>query len=109
MYSLEKKESVSVGSVAVASSELVSANLDGEVVILGFKSGSYYSLDRVGVFVWDLLQEPRKVSDISDAILKEYDVELAQCERDLLALLGELADKQLIEIKNDPATWNIAA
>ena len=101
MNSLEKKQLVSLGSVIVASSELVSANLDGEVVILGFKSGSYYGLDQVGVFVWDLLQEPRKVSDIRDAIFEEYDVELAQCERELLALLEKLADKQLIDIKSE--------
>lgn len=100
MDSLEKKQSVSLSSVAVASNELVSANLDGEVVILGFSSGSYYGLDQVGVFVWDLLQQPRRVADIRDAILERYDVELAQCERDLLALLAEFADKQLIEIEN---------
>jgi hypothetical protein len=92
-----------MGSVAIASDELVSANLDGEVVILGFELGSYYGLDQVGAFIWDLLQEPRKVSDIRDAIFDEYDVELAQCERDLLALLVELADRQLIEIKDEPA------
>jgi hypothetical protein len=103
MESFEKRESVSLSSVAVVSSELVSANLDGEVVILGFKSGLYYGLDRVGVFVWDLLQQPRKISDIRDAIFEQYDVELTHCERDLLALLMELADKQLIEIKNEPA------
>ena len=103
MESLEKNRSISLGSVAVVSRELVSANLDGEVVILGFQSGSYYGLDRVGVFVWDLLQQPRKVSDIRDAIFDQYDVELAQCERDLLTLLMELANKQLIEIKNEAA------
>jgi hypothetical protein len=103
MNALEKKQSISLGSVAVASNELVSANLDGEVVILGFKSGSYYSLDQVGGFVWNLLQGPQKVSDIRNAIFGEYDVELAQCERDLIALLEDLADKQLIDIKDEPA------
>lgn len=103
MNTLEKKQSISLGSVVVASRELVSANLDGEVVILGFKSGSYYGLDEVGVFVWDLLQQPQKVSDIRDAIFEEYDVEPAQCQRDLLALLYELANKQLIDINNEPA------
>ena len=103
MNSLEKKQSISLSSVAVASSELVSANLDGEVVILGFRSGSYYGLDQVGVSVWELLQQPRKVSELRDAIFNEYDVELARCERDLLSLLEELAEKQLIEIKNEPA------
>jgi hypothetical protein len=103
MESFEKRQSVSLSSVAVVSNELVSANLDGEVVILGFKSGSYYGLDQVGVFVWDLLQQPRQVSDIRNAIFEQYDVELVQCERDLLALLVDLADRQLIEIKNEVA------
>jgi hypothetical protein len=102
MDSFEKRQSVSLSSVAVVSNELVSANLDGEVVILGFKSGSYYGLDQVGVFVWDLLQKPHKVSDLRDAIFEQYDVDLAQCERDLLALLVDLAERQLIEIKNEP-------
>lgn len=101
---LEKKQSVSLGSIAVASSELISANLDGEVVILGYKSGSYYSLNQVGVFIWELLQEPRMVSDLRDAILAEYDTQPAQCERDLLALLEELASKQLIELNSDLAS-----
>jgi hypothetical protein len=95
------KQSISVDSVVVASGELVSANLDGEVVILGFNSSSYYSLDQVGALVWDLLQQSRKVSELRDAILSEYDIDLERCEQDLFNLLAELADKGLIDIKTD--------
>lgn len=98
---LQKQPLISLGSVVVVSGELVSANLDGEVVILGFKSGSYYSLDQVGAFVWDLLQQSRKVSELRDAILSEYDIDLEQCEQDLFHLLAELADKGLVDIKTD--------
>ena len=100
---LQKKQSVSLDSIAAASGELVSANLDGEVVILGFKSGSYYSLDQVGAFVWDLVQKPQKVSAIRDAILNEYDVDSQQCEQDLLQLLDQLAERQLVVIQSEPA------
>jgi hypothetical protein len=99
MSLLEKRQMVSLDSVVVASGDLVSANLDGEVVILGFQSGSYYGLDQVGSFVWDLLQQPQQVAGIRDAILAEYDVEPATCQRDLLALLAVLAAKELIEIE----------
>ncbi len=98
MNLLQKKQLISMDSVVSASSELVAANLDGEVVILGFKSGSYYSLADVGGFVWDQLQKPQKVSDLRDAIMGEYEIEAAQCEQDLLELLDGLAEKQLIEI-----------
>jgi hypothetical protein len=98
---LQKKHSATLDSIASVSGELVSANLDGEVVILGFKSGSYYSLDQVGAFVWSLLQKPQKVSVIRDAILNEYDIDVQRCEQDLIDLLNDLADKGLIEIRTD--------
>ncbi|HEX9331828.1 MAG TPA: PqqD family peptide modification chaperone [Anaerolineales bacterium] len=100
---LQKKQSISLDSIAVASSELVSANLDGEVVILGFSTGSYFSLDQVGTFVWDLIQKPQNVSDLRDAILEEYEIDPVHCERDLITLLEELVDKQLIDIRAELA------
>lgn len=90
---------IGMESMVVASSELVAANLDGEVVILGFRAGCYYSLDQVGAFVWDLLQTPRTVTTLRDAILNEYDIDPAQCETDLLRLLHELAAKDLLQIQ----------
>jgi len=99
MNILEKKQSISLDSVVIASGELVSANLDGEVVILGFESGSYYSLSEVGAFVWNYIQKARIVSDICKAILEEYEVERTQCEQDLVTLLNDLAEKQLIVSK----------
>jgi hypothetical protein len=100
MNATEFRQSLSTDSIVVATSEQVSAHLDDEVVILGFRSGSYYGLDQVGLFIWDLLQEPRKVSDIRDAIVAEYEVTAAQCEGDLLVLLNELAAKQLVDIQD---------
>lgn len=70
---------------------------------MALKSEAYYSLDGVGAFVWDLLQEPSRVSDLREAIYEEYEVGRAQCEGDLLALLEKLALNQLIDIKNEPA------
>jgi hypothetical protein len=55
----------------------------------------------VGVFVWDLIQQPRKVTELRDAICAEYDIEPARAESDLLALLQQLAEKQLLEIRTE--------
>ena len=99
MDSVQKKQLISLDTVVVAGSELVTANLDGEVVILGFQSGSYFGLDQVGAFVWDLLQKPQTVAALCDRILQEYEIDQERCEQDLLNLLGQLLDQQLIEIK----------
>jgi hypothetical protein len=97
----EQKQPLFLKSVVVANHEQLSANLGDEVIILHLNAGAYYGLDQVGVFVWNFIQEPRRVSDIRDAICKEYEVELERCEHDLLTLLEELAAYQLIEVKNE--------
>ena len=97
----QKKHSITLDSTVAAGSELVAANLDGEVVILGFQSGSYFGLDQVGAFVWEMIQTPRKVVEVRDRILDEYDTEPARCEQDLIELLESLLDNQLIEVREE--------
>ena len=71
---------------------------EAEAAVMSLKSGSQYHLDTVGGRVWELLQEPRNVSEIRDLLLEEFEVDSAQCERDLLDLLVELQREGLIEV-----------
>ena len=82
----------------VAASHQVSADLSGEAAILNLKSGKYFGLNAVGARVWELIQQPRRVSEMRAAILEEYDVPEGEWERDLEALLQQLLEKELIEI-----------
>jgi Coenzyme PQQ synthesis protein D (PqqD) len=92
---------ISLLSSVVAAKDQVYTDLGGEVAILELKAGRYYGLDAVGARIWHLIQEPRIVGEIQAILLKEYDVDPEHCERDLLALLGRLADEGLIEVKNE--------
>ena len=83
------------------SSGQVSTDLGKEVIILGVDSEEYYSLEEVGARIWGLIREPKTVRNILDTLLNDYDVEPKRCERDLLAVLQEMADEGLIEIRNE--------
>ena len=95
---------ISGTSIVNAAADLVSCDLDGEAVVLAFGSGIYYGLDPVGATIWRLVQEPRSVGSIRDALLDEYDVEPERCERDLLALLGQLQDARLVVVRDAAAS-----
>ena len=92
---------ISDRSTVVVAKDQVSCDLSGEAAILNLKTSVYFGLNTVGASIWKLIQEPKTVSEIRDAILKEYDVEPDRYEADLLALLKELFDKELIEVKNE--------
>ena len=86
-------------SVISVTKEAVHCDVEDEVVILGLKDGVYYGLNPVGAFIWSLIQKPKTVAEIRDAVLEEYDVEKEVCENDLMELLTELSDKGLVEIE----------
>ncbi|MFQ5738831.1 MAG: PqqD family peptide modification chaperone [Acidobacteriota bacterium] len=68
---------------------------------MNLKSGIYYGLKSLGTHIWSLIQEPRSVSEVRDAILKEYQVGRERCESDLLAVVEQLAAQGLIEVTNE--------
>jgi hypothetical protein len=91
---------ISRDSIVVAAHEQVSCNLAGEAVILHLTSGVYYGLDAVGARIWNLIQVPMNVNDLRDVLLEQYDVDPDRCERDLVALLEDIAAQGLIEVRN---------
>ena len=91
-------------STIVASNDQTWADFDDDIVILNFKSGMYYGLNHVGARIWKLVQQPRTVHQLRDAILEQYEVNAAYCEADLLNLLKQLAEHGLVEVSDGPAT-----
>jgi Coenzyme PQQ synthesis protein D (PqqD) len=94
---------LSVHSIVIAAPEQVSCPLGEESAILNLKNTVYYGLNPVGTRVWDLLQKPRSIGQLRDALLEEYHVESERCERDLLDLLEKMRTEGLIEVRSAAA------
>ena len=89
---------ISSNSILTASKEQVSCDFNGESVILSFRNDSYYGLNAVGSFVWELIKEPKSFGQIKVAILENYEVDPDECERDLLELLNDLLANELVQV-----------
>ena len=94
---------VSSSSVVAAAKDKVFSEIEGEVVVLDLESGTYYGLDSVGARVWHLIQEPQTVTAVRDALLDEFEVDLGRCEKDLTALVQEMAAAGLVEVWDETA------
>lgn len=88
-------------TIIVAVADQASVDLDDEAAILNLKSGVYFGLNEVAARIWRLIQTPHTVAEIRAAVLDEFDVEPVRCEADVQALLKDLAEHQLIEIRDD--------
>jgi hypothetical protein len=92
---------LSESSTVIAARNQISSDLAGDAVILNLNSGIYYGLDSIGAAIWQCIQQPMTVSDIRDTLLHEYDVDPAQCMAELIALLKEMLNEGLIDVKNE--------
>lgn len=82
-----------------AARDQVSVEVEGEAVILSLADGVYYGLDPVGARVWGLMEQPRTVAELRDAVVAEWEVDAPTAERDLLELLADLAARGLVEVR----------
>ena len=91
---------MTLDTIVSPSPDQVSCDLEGEAAILNLRTGVYYSLDPVGAVVWKLIEQPRTVADVRDAMLARFEVEAERCELDLFQLFEKLAAEGLIELRD---------
>ena len=80
--------------------DVLSQEVSGETVLLDLKGECYFGLDNVGTRVLQLLKEHGDLQKVHDTMLKEYDVEEDQLEKDLHELVLKLVEAGLVEISN---------
>lgn len=93
---------VTTNTFVVVHPELVAAPIGSEeLVILQVDTGRYYSLNALGMQVWELVQHPTRIGDIVESITSAYEVERTRCEADVIALLQDMARNQLVSVHED--------
>jgi Coenzyme PQQ synthesis protein D (PqqD) len=93
-------QKLSACATVVAAKNQVSSELAGEAVILNIDRGVYFGLDEIGARVWSLIQQPKTVSAVRDALVQEYEVSPQLCEQDLLSLIANLANEGLVSVSH---------
>jgi hypothetical protein len=90
--------SLSISSVVQWDQNQIAATVDREVVILSVERGSYYGLDDIGSDIWEKLANPTRVDAICEALAEKYEGDRPTIERDVLALLEQMAAEGLISV-----------
>lgn len=88
--------------------EVAAKVIDGEAIIINLANGTYYSMDKGGAFVWELLQQRRSVGEIADALAARYDVSSADARADVQRLMSDLLNERLIDPAGEERTGESA-
>ena len=76
---------------------LIEAEVDGELVALHVENGTCYGFNGTATRIWQMVEEPKRLSELRDALTAEFDVDPETCEQDIRVLLQDLEKDGLIE------------
>ena len=74
---------------------MVFRQIDDEAILVPIRQNvadleSIYTLNPVAARIWELIDGKRRVENIKEVILQEYEIDEGKAEKDLLELLSQL-------------------
>ena len=83
--------------------EVVSRQIEGELIIVPIRHGvgdlnSLYTLNQVGLVLWDFMQEEHTVPEMMNRVCDEFEVTAAQAQDDIREFLDSLLEEKLIQL-----------
>jgi hypothetical protein len=76
--------------------EVAAKVMDGEAILINLSNGIYYSMDKVGGVVWELIERRHSLEEITEAISRRYDVASERARVDIEHLANELIQEHLV-------------
>jgi hypothetical protein len=78
--------------------QLVTSELDDDLVMMDIKNGSYISLNRTGRIIWQEIEQPLVVTDLIHRLTERYDINESVCTIETLQFLNKMAEQKLIDV-----------
>jgi len=82
----------------VQNTDTAARKIDDVFYVVHPDTSELHNFNEVATRVWELIDGQRTVADIAAAIADEYEVEPAVAQADILTFLGELLQKDLIQL-----------
>jgi hypothetical protein len=79
-------------------SDVIEAEVGGEVVLLHTQNWQYFEFDSVGAAIWALLKEPHSLDSLVGALTERFEVDQARCTEETKAFLDEMIEQGLVVV-----------
>lgn len=89
---------IDMNSTIVRDKDIIFSELDGEAVMVSLDHGEYYGINPIGTRIWNEIKTPRKVSELCEILMSDFNVTLEQCSKDVLIFLNTMGVKGIVKI-----------
>jgi len=83
----------------VRTGDLLTTEVDGELIAMSIENGACYGLNAVGTRIWALIDQPRSIDSLCDSLIEEFDVAPQTCREQVTDLLTSLQAEGMVAIE----------
>ena len=80
------------------SGDWLAARVGDELVMMSAVKGNYIGLTEVGARIWELIDPPRTIESLCEALVAEYDVDPQTCRAEVDSFLVTLGQHDAVRI-----------
>ena len=85
-------------TIVSRSPSVLTAEVNGETVMMSIEQGQYFGLDDIGSDIWTRLEPPCAFADLIDRLAADYDADRASIATDVRALLETMAERDIVRL-----------
>ncbi len=77
--------------------QIIDGELDDNQVMMHLDKGKYFGLDPVAKRIWELIEEPKNIEEITVILLEEFEVSPEQCNEEVQDFLNKAIEFDIIK------------
>src|SRR5216683_1172130 len=89
---------IAEATVISRSPSVLTAEVDGEVVMMSIEQGRYFGLDDIGSDIWQRIEPPCSFAALVDGLVADYDADRVTIAADVQAMLGKMAAQDVVRL-----------
>jgi len=82
--------------VVAMKDDIILAEVEGEGMIIDVEKGTSHFLNETALLLFKMMKEGNSIDEIKEAMLKEYDVDEADVEKDIREFISRLEKKAVL-------------
>ena len=91
-------------SIVQRYSDMMSADVDEDVVMVNVQTGFYYAVSDVAREIWEAIERPTRISNLIEDLSASHDVDRSECEEQTLAFLETMLAERLLRVSDGPTS-----
>lgn len=94
----EKTGQIGDATMISRSPSVVTAEVDGEIVMMSIEQGRYFGLDDIGSDIWKRIEPPCSFATLVDGLAAAYEADRATIATDVQNLLGRMVEQDVVRL-----------